>query len=63
YGLINGIGNMFSAFVPMIMGMVMASQGKVSSGFAVLIVSQGVTLLAGGVLFSRMLMTREVKRP
>ncbi|QGH62140.1 MFS transporter [Serratia proteamaculans] len=62
YGLINGIGNMFSAFVPMIMGMVMASQGKVSSGFAVLIVSQGVTLLAGGVLFSRMLMTREVKR-
>jgi predicted MFS family arabinose efflux permease len=62
YGLINGIGNMFSAFVPMIMGMVMASQGKVSSGFAVLIVSQGVTLLAGGVLFSRMLMTREAKR-
>jgi predicted MFS family arabinose efflux permease len=62
YGLINGIGNMFSAFVPMIMGMVMASQGKVSSGFAVLILSQLVTLLAGGVLFSRMLMTREVKR-
>lgn len=62
YGLINGIGNMFSAFVPMIMGMVMASQGKVSSGFAVLIVSQGVTLLAGGVLFSRMLITREAKR-
>ncbi|MBV6694407.1 MFS transporter [Serratia quinivorans] len=62
YGLINGIGNMFSAFVPMIMGMVMASQGKVSSGFAVLIVSQVVTLLAGGVLFSRMLMTREARR-
>ncbi|CAI1796505.1 MFS transporter [Serratia quinivorans] len=62
YGLINGIGNMFSAFVPMIMGMVMASQGKVSSGFAVLIVSQVVTLLAGGVLFSRMLMTHEARR-
>ncbi|MEX3174164.1 MFS transporter [Serratia quinivorans] len=62
YGLINGIGNMFSAFVPMIMGMVMASQGKVSSGFTVLIVSQGVTLLAGAVLFSRMLMTREARR-
>lgn len=62
YGLINGIGNMFSAFVPMIMGMVMASQGKVSSGFAVLIVSQVVTLVAGGVLFSRMLMAREAKR-
>ncbi|CAI1744224.1 MFS transporter [Serratia proteamaculans] len=62
YGLINGVGNMFSAFVPMIMGMVMASQGKVSSGFTVLIVSQGVTLLAGAVLFSRMLMTREAKR-
>ncbi|CAI1134937.1 L-galactonate transporter [Serratia quinivorans] len=62
YGLINGIGNMFSAFVPMIMGMVMASQGKVSSGFTVLIVSQVVTLLAGGVLFSRMLMTHEARR-
>ncbi|MGO4746092.1 MFS transporter [Serratia quinivorans] len=62
YGLINGIGNMFSAFVPMIMGMVMASQGKVSSGFAVLIVSQLVTLLAGCVLFGRMRMTREARR-
>ncbi|MGQ8775556.1 MFS transporter [Serratia sp. NA_112.1] len=62
YGLINGIGNMFSAFVPMIMGMVMASQGKVSAGFTVLILSQGVTLLAGGVLFSKLLVTREAKR-
>lgn len=62
YGLINGIGNMFSAFVPMIMGMVMASQGKVSSGFAVLMVSQLVTLLAGCVLFGRMRMTREARR-
>ncbi|MNP75102.1 hypothetical protein D3C76_1720990 [compost metagenome] len=53
---------MFSAFVPMIMGMVMASQGKVSSGFAVLMVSQLVTLLAGCVLFGRMRMTREARR-
>ncbi|MCS3407235.1 MFS transporter [Serratia sp. AKBS12] len=62
YGLINGIGNLFSAFVPMIMGMVMASQGKVSSGFTVLIASQLLTLLAGGVLFSRMLLTRAASR-
>lgn len=62
YGLINGIGNLFSAFVPMVMGMVMASQGKVSSGFAVLIASQLLTLLAGGVLFGRMLLARQVKR-
>lgn len=62
YGLINGVGNLFSAFVPMIMGMVMASQGKVSSGFAVLVASQLVTLLAGGVLFSRMRMTRAARR-
>ncbi|MGG4584304.1 MFS transporter [Serratia nematodiphila] len=62
YGLINGIGNLFSAFVPMVMGMVMASQGKVSSGFAVLIASQLLTLLASGVLFGRMLLARQVKR-
>ncbi|MBH1921055.1 MFS transporter [Serratia surfactantfaciens] len=62
YGLINGIGNLFSAFVPMAMGMVMASQGKVSSGFAVLIASQLLTLLAGGALFGRMLLARQMKR-
>ena len=28
YGLINGIGNLFSAFVPMAMGMVMASRAR-----------------------------------
>ncbi|HGC5852352.1 TPA: MFS transporter [Serratia marcescens] len=62
YGLINGIGNLFSAFVPMAMGMVMASEGKVSSGFAVLIASQLLTLLAGGALFGRMLLARQMKR-
>ncbi|USQ49030.1 MFS transporter [Serratia marcescens] len=62
YGLINGIGNLFSAFVPMAMGMVMASQGKVSSGFAVLIASQLLTLLAGGALFGRMLLAQQMKR-
>lgn len=46
----------------MAMGMVMASQGKVSSGFAVLIASQLLTLLAGGALFGRMLLARQMKR-
>ncbi len=48
YGLINGIGNICAAFIPLLMGMVMRSVGSVSSGFSVLVVSQVITLLAGG---------------
>ena len=47
YGIINGIGNICAAFIPLLMGMVMRSVGSVSSGFSVLVVSQVVTLLAG----------------
>lgn len=54
YGIINGIGNICAAFIPLLMGMVMKSVGSVSSGFSVLVVSQVVTLLAGGMLLLRM---------
>lgn len=49
YGIINGIGNICAAFIPLLMGMVMRSVGSVSSGFSVLVVSQIITLLAGNV--------------
>lgn len=54
YGIINGIGNICAAFIPLLMGMVMRSVGSVSSGFSVLVVSQVITLLAGGMLLLRM---------
>ncbi|MBP6562032.1 MAG: MFS transporter [Neisseriaceae bacterium] len=54
YGLINGIGNTFAAFIPMLMGVVMASKGTVSSGFSVLVASQLLTLAAGLMLYLRM---------
>lgn len=54
YGIINGIGNICAAFIPPLMGVVMKSVGSVSSGFSVLVVSQAITLLAGGMLLLRM---------
>lgn len=54
YGLINGVGNLFSAFVPMLMGLVMSHYGSVSSGFSVLIASQVLTLLTGALLLMRL---------
>jgi nitrate/nitrite transporter NarK len=37
YGIINGIGNICAAFIPLLMGVVMKSVGSVSSGFSVLV--------------------------
>lgn len=54
YGIINGVGNICAAFIPLLMGMVMKSVGSVSSGFSVLVASQLITLLAGGMLLLRM---------
>ncbi len=54
YGIINGVGNICAAFIPLLMGMVMKSVGSVSSGFSVLVASQVITLLAGGMLLLRM---------
>ena len=54
YGIINGIGNICAAFIPLLMGIVMKSVGSVSSGFSVLVASQIITLLAGGMLLLRM---------
>lgn len=54
YGIINGIGNLCAAFIPLLMGMVMKSVGSVSSGFSILVVSQLLTLCAGSVLLLRM---------
>lgn len=54
YGIINGIGNICAAFIPLLMGVVMKSVGSVSSGFSVLVASQLITLCAGGVLLLRM---------
>lgn len=54
YGIINGIGNICAAFIPLLMGMVMRSVGSVSSGFSVLVASQLLTLFAGGMLLLRM---------
>lgn len=54
YGIINGIGNICAAFIPLLMGVVMKSVGSVSSGFSVLVASQVITLLAGGMLLLRM---------
>jgi predicted MFS family arabinose efflux permease len=60
YGLINGVGNLFSAFIPLLMGLVMMSYGTVSSGFSVLVASQVLTLFAGGMLFVRMQGNRQL---
>jgi predicted MFS family arabinose efflux permease len=54
YGMINGVGNICAAFIPLLMGMVMKSMGSVSSGFSVLVASQLLTLFAGGMLLLRM---------
>ena len=54
YGIINGIGNLCAAFIPLLMGLVMRNVGTVSSGFSVLVISQVITLLAGGMLLLRM---------
>ncbi|WP_297202312.1 MFS transporter [uncultured Pluralibacter sp.] len=54
YGVINGIGNLCAAFIPLLMGMVMKSAGSVSSGFSILVLSQLLTLFAGSVLLLRM---------
>lgn len=54
YGIINGIGNICAAFIPLLMGVVMKYAGSVSAGFSVLVASQIVTLLAGGMLLLRM---------
>lgn len=54
YGIINGIGNICAAFIPLLMGVVMKSVGSVSSGISVLVASQLITLCAGGALLLRM---------
>lgn len=54
YGIINGIGNLCAAFIPLLMGAVMGWAGSVSSGFAVLAISQLVTLCVGSVLLMKM---------
>ncbi|EMM0380026.1 MFS transporter [Pluralibacter gergoviae] len=54
YGVINGIGNLCAAFIPLIMGAVMKEAGSVSSGFSVLVISQLLTLAAGSMLLLRM---------
>ncbi|MQR02514.1 MFS transporter [Glaciimonas soli] len=53
YGLINGVGNFFSACVPVLMGVVMTHYGKVSSGFFILLISQIVAAIGGVILFMR----------
>lgn len=54
YGIINGIGNLCAAFIPLLMGAVMGWAGTVSSGFAVLAVSQVITFFVGSVLLMKM---------
>lgn len=54
YGVINGIGNTFAAFIPLIMGIVIQQYSSISSGFFVLIISQVLTTLAGLGLWIRM---------
>ncbi len=54
YGIINGIGNLCAAFIPLLMGAVMGWAGSVSSGFTVLAASQLVTFFVGSVLLMKM---------
>lgn len=54
YGVINGIGNTFAAFIPFIMGVVIQQYSSISSGFFVLIISQVLTCIAGLGLWLRM---------
>ncbi|MEU0742613.1 MFS transporter [Streptomyces sp. NPDC006134] len=54
YGVVNGAGNLVSAFMPTAMGAVMAAAGSgFGAGFALLAVTQGVTLLCGAWLLLR----------
>lgn len=57
YGIINGIGNMVAAFMPMAMGSLMKIH--VSSGFYLLIISQVCVAICGIVLTVRLSSRRE----
>ncbi|BDH44648.1 MFS transporter [Salmonella enterica subsp. enterica serovar Choleraesuis] len=54
YGVVNGIGNLCAAFIPLAMGSVMGMMGTVSSGFSLLVISQLATVAAGSFLLLRM---------
>lgn len=53
YGVMNGLGNTFAAFIPFVMGVVIEQYSSISAGFFVLIISQVVTCLAGLGLWMR----------
>lgn len=54
YGLINGVGNLVAAFIPLLMGVLMHMLGSISAGFSLLVLSQLVTLFAGTMLLLRL---------
>lgn len=62
YGVINGIGNTFAAFIPFIMGVVIQQYSSISSGFFVLIISQVLTCIAGLGLWLRMRSQQSIMR-
>ncbi len=64
YGVVNGIGNLVAAFMPMLMGAAMTMQGgeRIGRGFWLLVGSQGIAALAGLALVV-VLARREAGRP
>jgi hypothetical protein len=55
YGVVNGVGNLVSAFMPMLMGVAIAAGGGhgFGAGFALLAGAQAVTLVCGAWLLLR----------
>ncbi|MFB7417296.1 MFS transporter [Streptomyces sp. NPDC056121] len=60
YGVVNGVGNLVSAFMPTLMGVAIAASGGHSfgAGFALLAGAQAVTLVCGAWLLARPVQAR-----
>ena len=63
YGVVNGVGNLAAAFMPMLMGAAMAARGgeRIGQGFWLLVGSQGLTALGGAMLMVATLQARRLR--
>jgi predicted MFS family arabinose efflux permease len=63
YGVVNGVGNLAAAFMPMLMGAAMSARGgeRIGQGFWLLVGSQGLTALGGAMLMVATLQARRLR--
>ncbi len=65
YGVVNGIGNLAAAFMPMLMGAAMSLRGggeRIGQGFWLLVGSQGLAALGGVMLLAVSVQPRRLRR-